>query len=41
MLNHKEKIANEEINFKGAAYADDVSFIYRTGTDCMQQVFYE
>jgi hypothetical protein len=38
----RRKIAtNEEINFKGAAYAEDISVIFRKSTDCIQQVIYE
>ena len=33
--------AREEINFKGAAYADDISVICEKSYDCIQQVFYE
>ena len=37
----RKNAKNEEINFKGAAYADDISIICRKSIDCIQQVFYE
>ena len=37
----RKNAKNEEINFKGAAYADYTSVICRKSTDCIQQVFDE
>ena len=37
----QKNATNEEINFKAAAYADDISVICQKSTDCIQQVFYE
>ena len=31
----------DEINYKGAAYADDISIICKKSQDCIQEVFYE
>ncbi len=35
----RKNATNEEINFKGAAYADDISVICKKSNDCIQQVF--
>ncbi len=37
----RKKVKNVEINFKSAAYADDLSVICEKSYDCIQQVFYE
>jgi hypothetical protein len=37
----RKNATNEEINFKGAAYADDISIVCKKSNDCIQQVFYE
>jgi hypothetical protein len=37
----RKNATNEEINYKGAAYADDISVICKKSNDCIQQVFYE
>ncbi len=37
----RKNAKNAEINFKGAAYADDISIISRKSIDRIQQVFYE
>ncbi len=37
----KKNATNGEINFKGAAYVDDISVICKKSKDCIQQVFYE
>ncbi len=37
----KKKVKNVEINFKSAAYADDISVICEKSYECIQQVFYE
>ena len=35
----RKNATNEEINFKGVAYADDISVICIKSIDCKQQVF--
>ncbi len=37
----RKNAKNEEINFKGSAYADDISVICKKSFECIQQVFYE
>ncbi len=37
----RKNATNEEINYKGAAYADDISVICKKSNDCIQQVFYK
>jgi hypothetical protein len=37
----RKNATNEEISFKGAAYADDISVICKKSIECIQQVFYE
>jgi hypothetical protein len=37
----RKKVKNVEINFKSAAYADDISVICEKSYKCIQQVFYE
>jgi hypothetical protein len=35
----RKTTTNEEINFEGAAYADDISVICEKTKDCIQQFF--
>ena len=37
----RKNATNEEINYKGAPYADDISVICIKSNYCIQQVFYE
>ncbi len=37
----KKKVKNVEINFKSAAYADDISVICEKSYECIQKNFYE